>query len=545
MLRNDSTMLHIGRNRQLFFDNQIIERAQDITRVVHAPKAEPEPLIQADRPWEKITYFAVSTYQVLRDRDGLWRCWYGTWHYDPQVFARSRDWYDFDASFMQVCYASSRDGVHWEKPALGLQQFNGEETNILLGDRDAGGFYQATPIEDPFETDPAKRFKTLGVRFGPKVYRIEAAYSADGVHWTFYDRPPSFGHWGPYLNDMIVLNYDHYGRVFTADVRSPYMGHVALRAESPVAANNFVGPSEPGAWYKSNKRRVWQTESSDLLNWSQPYLIFEPDELDNLDESYYGMCRTQIGDTHIGFVNLFRECENAISVRLAFSRDGKQWEWANQRQPWLEGGKLSGREWDSVMVYLGVPPIQVGDEHWLFYGGAKNHHDWYMTGVLEGIDHPEARDMSRVGYHLGLAKMRLDGFVSLDTSPHREGILVTRPFFPEGNRLVINAQVAAGGYIDVEVTDPGGKVLPGYARADCDRFTGDSVRHVVTWKGNAEAEWVQHTPPGYCETLPGNYKLNFYLRKASLYSFQSTDDPLAQSSVDPDLGRKLRVRKWE
>ena len=542
MIRYDSSLLHIGKNRQLFFDNMIIERAQDIKRTVHTPKAEPEPLMKSDKPWEMITYFAICTYQIVRDREDKWHCWYGDWHYDPKLFAERPDWYDMDTSTFRLCYARSDDGIHWEKPALGIRKENGRDTNIILGDRELGSVYIVTPIEDPFESDGTKRFKTLLVRCSNDYYRIEAAYSGDGIHWTLYDTPPSFGTWGPYLNDAIILNYDPLSRIYTATLRSPYMGSAPLTPNS-VQAENFVGPSEPGVWWKYNKRRIWRTESPDLLHWTQPYAILQPDDEDNLDESYYAMCETKIGDTHIGFVNLFSECDNVMSVRLAYSRDAKNWAWANQRQPWINSAKMSGNEWDSVMTYLGVPPIQVGDEHWIYYGGTKSHHDWFITGVLEELDHPEAKDMSKVGYHLGLAKMRLDGFVSLDTSPHREGILVTRPFFAEGNRLVVNARIEPGGYLDVEVTDAAGNVLPGYSRMDCDTFDGDSVRHVVTWNGNADAEFLKHIPkdayfPGYC-------KLNFYMRKASMYSFQSTDDPNSESSIDPDLSRKLSVRKWE
>ncbi len=532
MNRLDSSYLHIGKNRQLFFDNQIVERVQDLVRTYHSPKAEPEPLIQADKPWEDVTYFALGTYHVARSHDGQWHCWYGIWDYDPKLFAEKRNWNALDVSFLRLCYARSDDGVNWEKPRLGLHKVDGQDTNIIVGDKEFGSFYIVTPLEDLFEEDPAKRFKTLGVRCSDDVYQIVAAYSADGIHWHFYDTLPCFGTWGPYLNDEITLSYDPLGRLYTATVRSPYQAAAPLTPNSPVT-DSFVGPSEPGAWWHGNKRRIFQTESSDLLHWTQPYPIFEPDELDNLDESFYGMCQTKIGDTHIGFVNLFRECANTMSVRVAFSHDGKNWEWANNRQDWLNSSKMSGKEWDSVMVYLGSPPIEVGDEHWVYYGGAKNHHDWWLTGYLEGIDHPEAQDKSNVGYHLGLAKMRLDGFVSLDTSPHREGVLVTRPVFGEGNRLVINAEVGAGGYIDVEVADAAGNVLEGYSRKDCDTFTGDDVRHVVTWNGNPKAEF------------PGYHKFHFYMRKASLYSIQSTDDPEAKSSVDPDLSRKLSVRKWE
>ena len=102
-----------------------------------------------------------------------------------------------------------------------------------------------------------------------------------------------------------------------------------------------------------------------------------------------------------------------------------------------------------------------------------------------------------------------------------------------------------GGYLDVEVTDSEGNVLPGFGRNDCDTFTGDNVRHVVTWKGNNDANFMKHTPEDGALIRNGYYKLNFYMRKTDLYSFQSTDDPDAKSSVDSDLSRKLSVRKWE
>ncbi len=323
--------------------------------------------------------------------------------------------------------------------------------------------------------------------------------------------------------------------LYVANVRSPYMGHTELDRRNPDFELNFVGPSEPGgAWWKERKRRIWQTESPDLLHWSDPYPIFQPNEIDNLDESFCAMCQTRVGDTLVGFVNLFRECENTMHVRLAYSYDGKNWEWADQRNLWMTPSIMSGKEWDSVMTYILSPPIPVGDEDWFYYGGAKHHHDWYMTGYLEKLDHPEADGtLDRVGYHLGLAKLRRDGYVSLATSPLREGLMVTRPCFMEGNRIVINARVEPGGQIDVEVRDKDVCVVEGFSRKDFDTFTGDSINHVCTWQGRPDAEFH------------GYHKLVFYMRKAELYSFQSTDDPENPSSIDPDLSRKLSIRKWE
>ena len=38
-----------------------------------------------------------------------------------------------------ACYAESRDGIHWTKPALGLIEFNcSKQNNMILSSRDSG-----------------------------------------------------------------------------------------------------------------------------------------------------------------------------------------------------------------------------------------------------------------------------------------------------------------------------------------------------------------------------------------------------------------------
>ena len=87
---------------------------------------------------------------------------------------------------------------------------------------------------------------------------------------------------------------------------------------------------------------------------------------------------------------------------------------------------------------------------------------------------------------IGLATLRRDGFVSLDAPPPQKGIppestLLTKPLWSTGSRLVVNA--AANGYINAELTDPDGRVIPGFGHTDCEPFTGDSLDHTFTWKG--------------------------------------------------------------
>ena len=62
----------------------------------------------------------------------------------------------------------------------------------------------------------------------------------------------------------------------------------------------------------------------------------------------------------------------------------------------------------------------------------------------------------------------------------------------------------------VEILDGASRPIPGFSRQDCDPFSGDRVRHTVTWQGQAGLQ-----------ALKGKtVRLQFYLVRARLYAFQ-------------------------
>jgi hypothetical protein len=270
----------------------------------------------------------------------------------------------------------------------------------------------------------------------------------------------------------------------------------------------------------NNKRRTFRTTSNDLIHWNEPYEVFAADdEDDNLDDSFYSfttwplsVARTDTkrhphpgNDLHVGIVNVFHQTENVLDAQLAYSRNGLTWQRAGQRQPFLHRG--SPGDWDEMMSCVPTIPIVVGDELNIYYGGSNSHHDWWVVGTREGLDVPEAKDISIVQHGIGLAKLRVDGFVSLRTGPVREGLLVTPSMAAKGTHLLINANCQPGGYIDVEVTDQQGRVIPGLSRAEVVRFNGNAVGHRINWSKSdlwSESQIV---------------KLRFWMRNSDLYSF--------------------------
>lgn len=91
---------------------------------------------------------------------------------------------------LRACYAVSKDGIHWEKPHLGLVEYNGSAANNVvdfLGGRCA---FAALPIlHDPDDPDPDRRFK-CAFESGRYGNCLAVAFSPDGLRWTVPDWNP-------------------------------------------------------------------------------------------------------------------------------------------------------------------------------------------------------------------------------------------------------------------------------------------------------------------------------------------------------------------
>mgnify|MGYP003318227912 FL=1 len=105
--------------------------------------------------------------------------------------------------------------------------------------------------------------------------------------------------------------------------------------------------------------------------------------------------------------------------------------------------------------------------------------------------------------------LRLDGFVSVQ-APLSGGEVLTRPLVFDGNSLELNFSTSAAGKIGVEIQQPDGRPIKGFALADCDELFGDSLDEIVTWHDNPKVEGLAGRP----------VRLRFVVRDADLFSFR-------------------------
>ena len=528
----DPTELLIGGEAQYFFDDAVIETLVNLKRTIHRPERHPgNPMIKSDRPWEQITYTACNGAQFWRDDGtGRFHCLYTNFKFDRDRYTRQGgSIHSPDVAVMSTLYASSDDGRVWQKPALGIHHEDSNDTNTVLGSAATGGVYNLALLDDPLAGSPEQRYKALYTYVSPSGLAghppVRAATSGDGIHWTTEDRPLSFGKAGSGLGDVLILSCDPDSRTYLCFTRHGNMGF-APRDVPEIQLPALGTPRfdvRLGVENRRARRRIFLAESHDFVHWTDPRLVLAPTpELDNVDVGFYGLAPFRVGGQWLGFLNVLHMVDNTMNVELAHSRDGRNWRRVAPTHPWLECGPAGS--WEQFMVTVSSPPIEVGEQTFVYYGGARNHHDWWFSGTRENRDNPrlwdhapEVADMGAVGYSLGLAKIRRGGFVSLGANRAREGFLVTQPLLSRGDRLEINACCGPDGYVVAEVTDVMHNVLPGRVRTECDRFLGDSVAHQVTWRGDPSIPMPDAT--GMREGIAYR-RIRFFIRDAELYSFR-------------------------
>lgn len=124
-----------------------------------------------------------------------------------------------------ICYATSTDGVNWEKPDLGLVEYNGSKRNNIVAFDEPGLWSTGAVLYDPEDPDPNRRFKMAYEAGENKLFCV--AFIGDGLRWTLSAANPV----GPFLEMTGVTK--HRGLYYVN-------GQSAARAHSLNSARRLV-----------------------------------------------------------------------------------------------------------------------------------------------------------------------------------------------------------------------------------------------------------------------------------------------------------------
>jgi len=475
-------------HRQLFLDDGAIEAMSGLRRVMHQP-VNTGPVILPERSRGEVAVQSSSVPQWNSERE-VWEWWY-------KGFTTYTDEY-------LTLFATSRDGVKWDVPELGLHEWNGSRNNNIAFASDRANLCHV--IRDEADADPQRRYKGL---FSDSEHMDRyPGVSEDGFRWEISDGPPIPSH------DTSTLVYD--------DIASRYLAIVKHRTE----------------WGRS----AFLTTSLDFVHWTDPELVLHTDEIDQANRArriqaivddpaflsppvvdgreylaqLYMMPVLPYEGLYIGFPLLFNPSgadgqqsnhTGVNQVELAVSRDAREWERVADRaifvgvEPWEDGANYGNAQ----VALCGAPTVR-GPEIWIYHIACRyrGHRDLFAD-LDPAIYNDEFFDPSTV---ICLAKLRRDGFVSLDAAP-RGGELLTRPLIWEQGDLRVNAEVAAGGEIRAEVVDADSLCpLPARSAGECEPLHGDRLAARIRWRDEPR--------PSFGDAP---VRLRFYLRDARLYSF--------------------------
>jgi hypothetical protein len=426
--------------RHLFFDDLEIEKSDNLKRVVNQPTKHPDnPVLRREHPWEG---FRVQVYgTMLFDPDEkLFKAWYmnipKTAKQKITVAGQRRP-----GHATLLSYATSKDGVQWNKPVLNLVDYEGSTKNNMIAPElyNPEGF---SVLYEPHDPDPQRRYKAfywdhgMGPLIMHKGQEIYGSGPKDGMHVAF---SPDGIHWKSYQNNPVMKLGSDTGQVVLYDDE----------IERYVAFGRF------GA----GGRKVARSESSDFIHWSKPRLVLKPDEKDGPNTQFYGITIDRYADHYIGVLWMFWiEAGNVgrIDFQLCHSRNGKTWIRDPKRNVFLPNGPPGS--WDAGDMRAACRSVILDDRVLFYYAGSAAEH---------GKGH-ELKLGRASGMDIGLATLRRDGWVSLDAG-EQPGTLITKPFpLPKG-KLHLNVD-ARGGRVQVALIDSAGKIA-----AQSKTITGDKL----------------------------------------------------------------------
>ena len=439
--------------RQLFVDDFLVEKTT-LQRTWHL--AEPysgNPVLRPDRPWETATQRATAYIYS----DGVW--------YDPadRLF---KLWY-WGGYAYSTCYATSKDGIQWEKPSLDVVE---PGTNVVLLHRHDSEIVWL----DHDEADPQRRYKSFAVGSPSTIMRLR--FSPDGVRWS---KPVTTS---PGVGDRSTVFYNPFRKVWVGSIRSGFDGRSRHYSEHPDA--KILVEKLPG---------VVPWACADRLDPRNPNPNFgRPDpQLYNLDAVAYeslmlGLFAIWQGDPGA------RGGQKRNEILLGFSRDGFHWH-RPDRRPFVGTDESdSAWNWGNVQS-VGGGCLVVGDKLYFYHSGWR---DKRSDSTISG----------------GVAFLRRDGFASMDAGA-TEGVLTTRPVRFGGKHLFVNLD-ADQGQFQAEILDESGNVIEPFTRSNCTPLSTDKTLVPVAWKDADDLS-----------ALAGKtVRFRFYLTGGSLYAFWVSPD---------------------
>jgi len=450
--------MDIGTELQLFTDDRLIDAMKGVKLKLHRPRRG-EIALAMDQPWEGVT----STYPVVIKDGDRYRMWYRA----------ERPGLDSTA------YAESTDGIHWERPSLGLVDFKGSKDNNLLWPTEGNSGYKMSVFLDSRpNVGDGERYKAIvqGPNRGGKRQAIYGLTSADGIHWRPFQKEPI----------LVAPNedphFDSHNIAFWDEARNRYVAYTR-GWRNKVRDIRFATSKDFKTWSPLQYIDMGDTPPEHLYtNAAHPYFR-KPGFYIMLPSRFMHQRQIVASWPHAGISD----------VVLMTSHDGQRFE-RTFMEALIRPG-LDANNWTDRGLYPGPSTVPIGP------GDPPREMSFYYT---ENYRHRSNR--------IRRAILRVDGFASVHAG-YPPGQFVTKPLVFGGKKLILNYATSAAGSIRVEILDADGEVVPVYQAGASEELYGDELAHEYGW---ASAEDLSP-----CTGEP--VRLRFIMQDADLFSLRFSD----------------------
>ncbi len=369
-----------------------------------------------------------------------------------------------------ILLTTSKDGIHWIRPSLGICEYEGSrDNNILLTN-----VHGASVFRDEHETDPARRYK-MAMRHDAHK-KVAVSFSTDGIHWCDPIDLPNYNAPG-----------DTHNFAFWDDAIDRYVLITRLWAQGVI-------------------RVVARSESEDFINWSPPVEIYRGD---GFDDQLYSMPVFKLRDVYYGLGSVYHGGDRAskdfdcVDCELLYSLDGLNWERAVRGESFIPRGM--GRYGDDVpdcgCIYASIPVEQNGRYIFYYFGSNGQHTNFRESSLMCASINPN----------------KLAGYAAKSSEG---GYLGTCQVKITGDRLIVTADISDGGSLRAAVCRPGSLHSP-INPIDGYQFENSIVEE------HTDGEYHISFKTGKLSQLPEEPLIVvFHLDKTVLYGYDGDIEPI-------------------
>lgn len=476
--------------RTVLWDMSLADKAESIYVKMHKPIRK-NAVLECNEPWEGE------------------HCGYGQVIYDGEKYrlyyrgagANDGPWKLENGSHSLLCVAYSKDGKHFEKPDLGMHEYNGSKhNNIFFMSGEKGCIDNFAIFIDANPDCPSDaRYKAVSsyrAEKTPETYCLIVYKSADGLQFEEVNRilvgKGAF-------DSMNIAFWDKRTGKYCLYIR----GYHPLNEEYKIEYEK-----------ETHVRDIRVTYSDDFVSWTEPRLLDYGEDKTEFQLYTNGMMKYYRSDIYVGISTRYidrsldsinykylpglhgyreimkeRKDRGAIAMTDALimtSRDGVHFN--RRREALFTPGLENGENWVYGDCYIAHGMVQTKSD---FYGEPDEISLYTGKGY-------RSRPVTFERYTL-----RLDGFFSWHAD-FEDGEVITKPILAEGEKIFVNFSTSALGYLRIELLDENGNAIDG---CDSGRLFGDSVNRPIDFE------------KPLTKLLGKRVKMKITMKDADFYSF--------------------------